>query len=162
MRSNAAHSLSILLVVSALLLGACGQSPSGSAATPSTSSGQGAGQTAASSDAPTAVASDTAPTAAASTGATSGDAIPIGIAVAQTSNVALLGQEQVIGAQIAEEFFNKKGGVNGRPIKLVMQDTAGDEQGAINAFNSLINTDNAVAIIGPTLSQQAFSADPIA
>ncbi|MDQ2999366.1 MAG: ABC transporter substrate-binding protein, partial [Chloroflexota bacterium] len=80
----------------------------------------------------------------------------------QTSNVALLGQEQVIGAQIAEEFFNKKGGVNGRPIKLVMQDTAGDEQGAINAFNSLINTDNAVAIIGPTLSQQAFSADPIA
>jgi branched-chain amino acid transport system substrate-binding protein len=27
--------------------------------------------------------------------------------------VALFGQEQVIGAQIAEEFFNQKGGVNG-------------------------------------------------
>jgi branched-chain amino acid transport system substrate-binding protein len=37
--------------------------------------------------------------------------ISIGIAVAQTSNVALLGQEQVIGAKIAEAYFNKKGGI---------------------------------------------------
>src|SRR5215216_893651 len=155
-RSTAAHTWS-LIVASVLLLGACGQSPSGSAPT----AAPAAQPTAASGSAPTA-ASDAAPTAAASAGTTSGDAIPIGIAVAQTSNVALLGQEQVIGAQIAEEFFNKKGGVNGRPIKLVFQDTAGDEQGAINAFNTLINNDNVVGIVGPTLSQQAFSADPIA
>lgn len=88
--------------------------------------------------------------------------IPIGIAVAQTSNVALLGQEQVIGAKIAEQLFNQKGGVNGTPIKLVFQDTAGDEQGAINAFNTVITQDKVVGIVGPTLSQQAFSADPIA
>ena len=88
--------------------------------------------------------------------------ISIGIAVAQTSNVALLGQEQVIGAKIAEAYFNKKGGINGTPIRLVFQDTAGDEQGAINAFNTLISQDKVVGIVGPTLSQQAFSADPIA
>lgn len=97
-----------------------------------------------------------------SPGNTSATAIPIGLAVAQTSNVALLGQEQVIGGKIAEEFFNKKGGVNGTPIKLVIQDTAGDEQGAINAFNTLITQDKVVGIVGPTLSQQAFGADPIA
>ncbi len=91
-----------------------------------------------------------------------GSSIPIGVAVAQTSNVALLGQEQVIGAKIAEQYFNKKGGVNGTPIKLVFQDTAGDEQGAINAFNTLITQDKVVGIVGPTLSQQAFSAAPIA
>ncbi|HEY9707679.1 MAG TPA: ABC transporter substrate-binding protein, partial [Oculatellaceae cyanobacterium] len=91
-----------------------------------------------------------------------GASIPIGVAVAQTSNVALLGQEQVIGAKIAEQYFNKKGGVNGTPIKLVFQDTAGDEQGAINAFNTLITQDKVVGIVGPTLSQQAFSAAPIA
>jgi branched-chain amino acid transport system substrate-binding protein len=68
--------------------------------------------------------------------------IPIGIAVAQTSNVALLGQEQVTGAKIAEAYFNKNGG--------------------INAFNTLISQDKVVGIVGPTLSQQAFSADPIA
>jgi branched-chain amino acid transport system substrate-binding protein len=91
-----------------------------------------------------------------------GSAIPIGIAVAQTSNVSLLGQEQVTGAKIAEKYFNDKGGINDTPIKLVFQDTAGDEQGAINAFSTLINQDKVVGIVGPTLSQQAFAADPIA
>jgi branched-chain amino acid transport system substrate-binding protein len=89
-------------------------------------------------------------------------AIPIGIAFAQTSNVALLGQEGVTGAKIAEAYFNKQGGINGTPIRLVFQDTAGDEQGAINAFNTLISQDKVVGIVGPTLSQQAFGADPIA
>lgn len=89
-------------------------------------------------------------------------AIPIGIGVAQTSNVALLGQEQVAGAKIAEKYFNDAGGINGTPIKLILQDTAGDEAGAINAFQTLINKNKVVGIIGPTLSQQAFSADPIA
>jgi branched-chain amino acid transport system substrate-binding protein len=88
--------------------------------------------------------------------------IPIGIAVAQTSNTALLGQEQVIGARFAEKYINARGGINGTPIKLTFQDTGGDEAGAINAFQNLINKDKVVGIIGPTLSQQAFSADPIA
>ncbi|TFI54633.1 branched-chain amino acid ABC transporter substrate-binding protein [Mastigocladus laminosus UU774] len=88
--------------------------------------------------------------------------IPIGIAFAQTSNVALLGQEGVAGAKIAEKYFNDKGGVNGTPIKLVFQDAGGDEAGAINAFQTLINKDKVVGIVGPTLSQQAFSAAPVA
>ncbi|MDW8300811.1 MAG: ABC transporter substrate-binding protein, partial [Anaerolineae bacterium] len=88
--------------------------------------------------------------------------IVIGVAVAQTSNVALLGQEQVIGAQIAEKFFNERGGINGRPFRLAFADTSGDEAGAINAFQTLINRENVVGILGPTLSQQAFAADPIA
>lgn len=90
--------------------------------------------------------------------------IKIGIAVAQTSNVALLGQEQVIGAQLAEAYFNSSAqrGINGTPVKLVFQDTGGDEAGAINAFQNLITRDRVVGIVGPTLSQQAFAADPVA
>ncbi len=88
--------------------------------------------------------------------------IPIGLGVAQTSNVALLGQEQVAGGKIAEAYFNRQGGINGRPIRIVLQDTGGDEAGTINAFQTLINRDRVVGIVGPTLSQQAFSADPIA
>jgi len=87
--------------------------------------------------------------------------IKIGIAVAQTSNASLFGQEQVIGAKIAEKYFNDKGGVNGTPIELVFQDTAGDEAGAINAFQTIMAAD-VVGIVGPTLSQQAFAADPLA
>ncbi|GAB4194296.1 MAG: ABC transporter substrate-binding protein [Roseiflexaceae bacterium] len=160
MRSTVAR-LSTLFVALVLLLTACGQStPTANAPTAAT------GGTTAPTAAPAATASTggtTAPTAATggTGGTTSGEPIAIGIAVAQTSNVALLGQEQVIGAQLAEEFFNQRGGVNGRPIKLVFQDTGGDEAGAINAFNTLISQ-NVVGIVGPTLSQQAFAADPIA
>ncbi|SMB93850.1 ABC transporter substrate-binding protein [Deinococcus hopiensis] len=88
--------------------------------------------------------------------------VPIGVALAQTSNTALLGQEQVIGARLAEKFINARGGINGTPIKLVFQDAAGDENSAINAFQNLIGKGNVVGIVGPTLSQQAFAADPIA
>ena len=93
---------------------------------------------------------------------TNNQGIPIGIALAQTSNVALLGQEGVAGSKIAEKYFNDKGGINGTPIKLVVEDTGGDEAGAINAFQTLITQNKVAGIVGPTLSQQAFSADPIA
>ena len=88
--------------------------------------------------------------------------IAIGVSVAQTGNVALLGQEQVIGARFAEKFLNARGGINGTPFKLVFQDAGGDENTSINAFQNLINKDKVVGIVGPTLSQQAFAADPIA
>jgi branched-chain amino acid transport system substrate-binding protein len=130
-----------LLSTCAVLLAACGGTQTG-ANSASNNSNNNTTNTAANTD-------------------TSG-AIRIGIAVAQTSNVALLGQEQVAGAKIAEKYFNDKGGINGTPIKLVFQDTSGDEAGAINAFQSLINKDKVIGIVGPTLSQQAFSADPVA
>lgn len=101
-------------------------------------------------------------TANPSAGAVSSNSIPIGIALAQTSNVALLGQEGIQGAKIAEKYFNDKGGINGTPIRLVVQDTGGEEAGAINAFQTLITQNQVVGIVGPTLSQQAFSAGPIA
>lgn len=67
---------------------------------------------------------NTGTTTATNTSATlTSTAIPIGIAFAQTSNVALLGQELTAGAKIAEKYFNDKGGINGTPIKLVFQDT---------------------------------------
>jgi branched-chain amino acid transport system substrate-binding protein len=111
---------------------------------------------------PTASSGSPSPSGSSEASAPGKGAIAIGIGVAQTSNVALLGQEEVAGAKLAEQYFNEKGGINGTPIKLVFQDTGGDEAGAINAFQTLISKDKVVGIVGPTLSQQAFSADPIA
>jgi branched-chain amino acid transport system substrate-binding protein len=90
-----------------------------------------------------------------------GGPLPIGAALSQTSNVALLGQEQVIGVRLAEEYFNSKGGVGGTKIQILLEDSAGDEASTINAFNALLRK-NVLAIVGPTLSQQAFAADPLA
>src|SRR4028119_153923 len=108
MKKTAACS-SALLAAFTLLLTACSETNTGKNTTNSAQSTSGASNT-----------------------------IPIGVALAQTSNVALLGQEGVAGAKIAEKYFNDKGGINGTQIKLVIQDTAGDETGAINAFQTLI------------------------
>lgn len=88
--------------------------------------------------------------------------LPIGVALAQTSNLALLGQESVNGAKIAEQYFNGQGGINGLPLKLIYQDAGGDEAGAINAFQTLITKDKVLGIVGPSSSQQAFGANPLA
>lgn len=92
----------------------------------------------------------------------SSQGIPLGVALAQTSNLALLGQESVNGAKIAEDYFNQQGGVNGTPLKLIFQDAGGDEASAINAFQLLITQAKVIGIVGPSSSQQAFGADPIA
>ena len=138
MNKSVAHALSLLVTFSLLLI-AC-KSPKSQLDTPQASLN----------------------TSVSSTTPTPATAIPIGAAFSQTSNYALLAQESVVGAKIAEKYFNDKGGINGIPIKLVFQDTGGDEAGAINAFQTLINQDRVVGIVGPSASQQAFSADPIA
>jgi len=152
------------LVILALILTACGSSSSTATTAPAATKAPAATTAAGSAAAPS--TSATAPAASAASGAApvalSGQPIPIGLGIATTSNVALLGEEEKNGGLLAEKFFNDRGGVNGRPIKVVLQDTAGDEQGAINAFQSLISKDKVVGIVGPTLSQQAFAADPAA
>ncbi len=113
----------------------------------------------------TTVAAATPTTAAASGGGGGGskDPVKLGVAIGISgSSTANLAQDQNLAVKLAEKFFNEKGGINGRPLKLVVQDTGADEAGAIAAFNTLINSDKVVGIVGPTLSQQAFSADPIA
>jgi branched-chain amino acid transport system substrate-binding protein len=101
-------------------------------------------------------------TNSASPAASDRTAIRIGAALAQTSNVALLGQESAAGVKLAETYFNQQKGINGTPFQLVFQDAGGDEVSAVNAFQTLITKNQVVGIIGPTLSQQAFSSDPVA
>jgi len=155
------------LIVLALLMTACGSSSSPATSAPAATKAPVATAVAGATTQPAASAASSAtqPAASAATGsgspvALSGQPIPIGLAIATTSNVALLGEEEKNGGLLAEKFFNDRGGVNGRPIKVILQDTAGDEQGAINAFQSLISQGKVVGIVGPTLSQQAFAADP--
>jgi branched-chain amino acid transport system substrate-binding protein len=92
----------------------------------------------------------------------SGPPVEIGVALAQTGTQAPLGTDEVAGAKIALDYFNQRGGINGRPIQLDFQDSASDTTGAINAFNALIGNNNVVGILGPVLSTQAFAADPLA
>ena len=64
-----------------------------------------------------------------------------------------------MGIGLAQQWFKAK--PQTRPVQLQLEDGASDEPSAIAAFNLLIRR-GVVALIGPTLSQQAFAADPIA
>jgi len=86
--------------------------------------------------------------------------LTIGAAIALTGNANLYGQDQRMGLTLGERWA-QQGGAPARPLRLQIEDGASDEASAIAAFNLLIG-EGVIALIGPTLSQQAFAADPIA
>ena len=66
------------------------------------------------------------------------------------------------GLDLALEEINAKGVLGGRKINLIIEDSAGNKDQAINAARKLIGRDKVVAIIGPTLSNEMFAAGPVA
>ena len=86
--------------------------------------------------------------------------LTLGAAIAFTGNANLYGQDQRMGLALAERWAQQTG-APARPVRLQLEDGASDEPSAIAAFNLLIRQ-GVIALIGPTLSQQAFAADPIA
>ena len=85
--------------------------------------------------------------------------LTLGAAIALTGNANLYGQDQRMGINLAQRWFQAT--PHPRPLRLQLEDGASDEPNAIAAFNLLIRK-GVIALIGPTLSQQAFAADPIA
>ena len=86
--------------------------------------------------------------------------LQLGAALALTGNANLYGQDQRLGLALAERWA-RGSGQQLRPVQLHLEDGGSDEPSAIAAFNLLIRR-GVIALIGPTLSQQAFAADPIA
>ena len=87
--------------------------------------------------------------------------VPVGAVLALTGNANVYGQDQKTGIELALAALNGAGGVNGKPLALSIEDGGSAEPSANAAFTLQINR-GMLALIGPTLSQQAFSADPIA
>jgi branched-chain amino acid transport system substrate-binding protein len=88
--------------------------------------------------------------------------IRIGVAEALTGPVAKYGVPIKNGFVLAAEEINAAGGINGNKIVLVIEDEQGKKEEAINVFKKFIFQDKVLAIFGPTLSNSAFAADPIA
>ena len=88
--------------------------------------------------------------------------VKLGLAAALTGPAAKYGVAIRNGFTLATEEVNAKGGVNGNKLLLVIEDEQGKKEDAINAFKKLIFQDKALLVFGPTLSNSAFAADPIA
>lgn len=84
--------------------------------------------------------------------------VRVGAVFSQTGGAAVYGETQIAGAQLAVDELNEQGGVT---YELVIEDDASEPQQGIPVFEQLVNDDVAV-ILGPTLSNTAFSAMPIA
>ncbi len=62
------------------------------------------------------------------------------------------------GVEMAVAEFNKAGGINGRPVELIVEDEKDSPAASVNAVQKLINVDKAVAIIGPMTSGGMMAA----
>ena len=88
--------------------------------------------------------------------------IKIGVAEALTGGAAQYGISIRNGFQLAAEEINAAGGVNGDKLVLIVEDEQGKKEEAINAFKKLIFQDKVLMLFGPTLSNSAQAADPVA
>ena len=88
--------------------------------------------------------------------------IKIGAAEALSGPAGQYGQSIKNGLQLAADELNAAGGVKGSKIALQFEDEAGKKEQAIDVFKKLIFQDKVLMIFGPTLSNSAQAADPIA
>ncbi len=88
--------------------------------------------------------------------------IPIGAVWSLTGDAAVYGPSQKNAAELAVDEINKSGMLGSAKIKLMTEDDRSTKEGAIAAFDKLIKKDKVVAILGPTLSNSAKAANPIA
>ncbi len=74
----------------------------------------------------------------------------IGAILSTTGPIAGVGIPERDGALLAQKFINSKGGVNGRPIELLIEDDASNPDTAVTRANALVRSSQVQALIGST------------
>ncbi|MFJ7726885.1 branched-chain amino acid ABC transporter substrate-binding protein [Neobacillus sp. NPDC097160] len=85
------------------------------------------------------------------------DVIKIGVMAPTTGQSAAEGKDMVNGAELAAKHINDEGGIDGKKIKLVIQDDACDPQQAVTAANKLIQ-EKVSMVVGTYCSSAALPA----
>jgi branched-chain amino acid transport system substrate-binding protein len=88
--------------------------------------------------------------------------IVIGFITALTGPTSLWGTQERNGAVLAAEEINAKGGVLGRPVKLIVYDHKGKPEEGVSAYRRLVDQDKAVAIGGTHFSNISLAIVPVA
>ncbi|QPC80815.1 ABC transporter substrate-binding protein [Phototrophicus methaneseepsis] len=90
------------------------------------------------------------------------ETITIGAPLGLTGPISVYGVPQQQGADIAVEEINASGYLGESQIVMAYEDTEGNAEQTIAAMTRLIEDIGVQAIFGPSLSTEAFAADPIA
>jgi branched-chain amino acid transport system substrate-binding protein len=92
-----------------------------------------------------------------SDGSGSAEPIKIGAILSLTGTYAGLGEPEKNLIEMEVKKINDAGGVNGRPVEVIIEDDATDEAQAVAAASRLIEQENVVAIIGATGTGQTMA-----
>jgi branched-chain amino acid transport system substrate-binding protein len=90
-------------------------------------------------------------------GAQTPEPIRIGAIVSATGPGAGAGIPQRNGILLAVKKINEKGGLNGRPLELIIEDDGSSPDTAVTKANNLIFSQKVKAIIGPSLTASTLS-----
>ena len=99
--------------------------------------------------------------AAAPAAAQSGEPIRIGFSMALTGGLAPNGKSALLAQKIWEEDVNAKGGLLGRPVKLVYYDDKSSPAEVPAIYTKLLDVDKVELVIGPYATAQIAPAMPI-
>jgi branched-chain amino acid transport system substrate-binding protein len=99
---------------------------------------------------------------ATSTAAAAETVVKIGAAFSMTGPAAVYGASQKAGLQAAVDEINKSKHLKGVKLEAVFEDDASTKEQGIAVFQRFINKDKVAVIVGPTLSNTATAADPLA
>lgn len=88
------------------------------------------------------------------------DVIKVGEFVSLTGNTATFGQSTNNGVQIALDEINAAGGVLGKKIKVIVEDTQSKPEHSKTAVLKLIKQDHVVALLGEIASSRTLAAAP--
>ncbi len=90
-------------------------------------------------------------------------AVDLGAVFALSGPISVYGGPQQQAVQLAEQQINDIGYLgDGTTISFQFEDSTGTAEGAINAMTKLVEDDQVLAVIGPTLSNEATAAVPVA
>ena len=87
--------------------------------------------------------------------------IKIGAFFALSGPAAAIGTPTKLVAEMAVDKINKEGGINGRPLQLVIGDTESDPAKAAAIAKKFIHADKVAAIIGPTRTDSGMNVKKI-
>src|SRR6201987_4474378 len=87
--------------------------------------------------------------------------VKIGMVNPLTGVLAALAQSEVDGAKYAEAEINKKGGILGRPVQLLVEDSANDVGTGVQKTRKLIDRDQVGAILGDVNSGIAYAMSQV-
>src|SRR2546423_6589627 len=91
-----------------------------------------------------------------------GKTIKLGAILSITGAGGVYGPQSRDGANLAVKQINASGGVNGAQIALTINDDASDKAQSAQVAQKLIQQEQDLALLGPTLSNSAVAVHPLA